>query len=75
MTYTTNEEYLAAVPEEEESEAGVSPDAAEGIGIVLDIKPKDCTVVHEDNGENKIVLDFSQSEKTTKVKEETVSSL
>ncbi|KAK3855220.1 hypothetical protein Pcinc_038363, partial [Petrolisthes cinctipes] len=30
VTYTTNEEYLAAVPEEEESEAGVSPDAAEG---------------------------------------------
>ncbi|KAK4293958.1 hypothetical protein Pmani_033383 [Petrolisthes manimaculis] len=74
VTYTTNEEYLAAVPEEEESEAGVSPDAAEGIGIVLDIKPKDSTVVHEDGGENKIVLDFSQSEKA-KVKEDTVSSL
>jgi len=68
VTYTTNEEYLASVPEEGESEA-VSPDA--GVGIVLDIKPKDFTVVMQESGENKIMLDASQNEKG----KETVSSL
>ncbi|XP_064118467.1 uncharacterized protein LOC135223692 isoform X1 [Macrobrachium nipponense] len=59
VKYTTNEEYLASVPEE----SGVSPDTGEGVGIVLDIKPKHATVVHQDSGENKIVLDASQNEK------------
>ncbi|XP_063858697.1 uncharacterized protein LOC135099926 isoform X3 [Scylla paramamosain] len=68
VTYTTNEEYLASVPEEGESEA-VSPDA--GVGIVLDIKPKDFAVVMQESGENKIVLDASQNEKG----KESVSSL
>ncbi|XP_050701205.1 uncharacterized protein LOC126987842 isoform X1 [Eriocheir sinensis] len=69
VTYTTNEEYLAAVPEEGESEAGVSPDA--GVGIVLDIKPKDFAVVMQETGENKIMLDATQNEKG----KESVSSL
>ncbi|MPC32100.1 hypothetical protein E2C01_025405 [Portunus trituberculatus] len=68
VTYTTNEEYLASVPEEGENEA-VSPDA--GVGIVLDIKPKDFAVVMQESGENKIVLDASQNEKG----KESVSSL
>ncbi|XP_068248337.1 uncharacterized protein [Palaemon carinicauda] len=59
VRYTTNEEYLASVPEE----SGISPDTGEGVGIVLDIKPKLATVVHQDSGENKIVLDASQNEK------------
>ncbi|XP_071516142.1 monocarboxylate transporter 14-like isoform X2 [Panulirus ornatus] len=63
VRYTTNEEYLADVPEEGESEAGVSPDTGEGIGIVLDIKPKDSTIVHQESGENKIILDATQNEK------------
>ncbi|XP_064118472.1 uncharacterized protein LOC135223692 isoform X4 [Macrobrachium nipponense] len=45
VKYTTNEEYLASVPEE----SGVSPDTGEGVGIVLDIKPKHATVVHQDS--------------------------
>lgn len=69
VTYTTNEEYLASVPEEGESEAGVSPDA--GVGIVLDIKPKDFAVVMQESGENKIMLDATQNEKG----KESVSSL
>lgn len=69
VTYTTNEEYLASVPEEGESEAGVSPDA--GVGIVLDIKPKDFSVVMQETGENKIMLDATQNEKG----KESVSSL
>lgn len=69
VTYTTNEEYLASVPEEGESEAGVSPDA--GVGIVLDIKPKDFSVVMQETGENKIMLDATQNEKGR----ESVSSL
>lgn len=68
VTYTTNEEYLASVPEEGENEAA-SPDA--GVGIVLDIKPKDFAVVMQESGENKIMLDASQNEKG----KETVSSL
>lgn len=69
VTYTTNEEYLAAVPEEDE--AGVSPDTGEGVGIVLDIKPKESMVVHQESGENKILLDATQTEKA----KEDVSSL
>ncbi|XP_042218311.1 monocarboxylate transporter 14-like isoform X2 [Homarus americanus] len=72
VRYTTNEEYLASVPEEGESEAGVSPDTGEGIGIVLDIKPKDSTIILQESGENKIILDATQNEKG---KETTVLSL
>ncbi|XP_069947319.1 monocarboxylate transporter 14-like isoform X2 [Cherax quadricarinatus] len=72
VRYTTNEEYLAAVPEEEESDsAGVSPDTGEGVGIVLDIKPKDSTIILQESGENKIRLDATQNEK----EKENVSSL
>lgn len=71
VRYTTNEEYMASVPDVCEGEAGVSPDTGEGVGIVLDIKPKLSTVVHQDSGENKIVLDASQNEKG----KETVSAL
>lgn len=71
VRYTTNEEYLAAVPEEGESEAGVSPDTGEGVGIILDIKPKDSTIIHQESGENKIMLDATQNEK----EKENVSSL
>lgn len=56
------------MPEEGESEA-VSPDA--GVGIVLDIKPKDFSVVMQETGENKIMLDATQNEKG----KESVSSL
>lgn len=69
VTYTTNEEYLAAVPEEDE--VAISPDTGEGFGIVLDIKPKEITVVHQETGENKIVLDATETEKD----KENVSSL
>ncbi|KAK7079334.1 hypothetical protein SK128_021138 [Halocaridina rubra] len=67
VRYTTNEEYLASVPEECEGEAGISPDTGEGVGIVLDIKPKHSSVVHQDSGENKIILDASQNEKGKEV--------
>ena len=39
VRYQTNEEYLRDIPEEGEDEA-VSPDAGEGAGIVLEIRPK-----------------------------------
>ncbi|XP_063608222.1 uncharacterized protein LOC134782611 [Penaeus indicus] len=70
--YTTNEEWqMDAVPEEDEDEGAVSPDTGEGIGIILDIKPKITTVLHQDSGENKIVLDSTQNEKGKEI----VSSL
>ena len=62
VRYTTNEDYMAAIPEECDGEA-VSPETGEGVGIVLDIKPKMSTVVHQDSGENKIILDATQNEK------------
>lgn len=62
---------MDAVPEEDEDEGAVSPDTGEGIGIILDIKPKITTVLHQDSGENKIVLDSTQNEKGKEI----VSSL
>ena len=50
VRYQTNEEYLKEIPEESENEAA-SPDAGEGAGIVLEIRPKPTSVSVQPEGD------------------------